>query len=257
MSLYNKPHYLILILIGFLPIILQAQDSTMLKAEPIKIKDTLINQARWATYDKDHIAQKLATKDNSYLAKKTYLKQSQVKNATPEQLFESIQSTTNQEWVNYNTYGGEESASKKKPEFFQRIETMDKNTNYFELQAKLYFIHEGQDYAFVKFRVHLDKYPNKSIAGCYLIIKENGRWYHHRTSKLNGRIKFVLANMKPEVLTKIFRQEKTDIKIHNELLKKITIGNEIDLEKLVEEYYTWTEKERPEACNYFLDPLNW
>ncbi|CAZ95449.1 hypothetical protein [Zobellia galactanivorans] len=71
--------------------------------------------------------------------KAIYNSQAEATNVYPEQLLESIISATNQEWVNYNTLGGAEKASQKKQSHFDKIMTMDKDKNYFELAHKLTF----------------------------------------------------------------------------------------------------------------------
>lgn len=52
-------------------------------------------------------------------------------NLFPEQLIQSVLSASNQEWIDYNTLGGEEKSTKKDQAYFYRIATMNKDSNYF------------------------------------------------------------------------------------------------------------------------------
>ena len=108
------------------------------------------------------------------LAKAIYESQSEVTNKYPEQLMESILSATNQEWVNYNILGGAEKASEKEQSHFDRIKSMNKNKNYFELTHKLTFDVGGIPTSIIKFFTHFEE--TDVLSGAAVMQFVNGRW---------------------------------------------------------------------------------
>lgn len=111
----------------------------------------------------------------SFKANVIYANINEAKNTYPEELMSSVLSANTQEWVNYNTLGGEKNADKKDKSFFEKIKKYNKEKTYFELQAKLDFIADGNEMAIVKFYFHQQD-KEKPVAGALVMQKNGKKW---------------------------------------------------------------------------------
>ncbi len=156
-------------------------------------------------------------------AKAIYSSQKEALNLTEESLVESIMSTTNQNWVNYNQYGGD--ARKKRPEFFEHIKSMNKDANFSLLEAKLSFIFGGKKYALIKYKLNSEKYPDRQIGGCYMLVYDNNRWYKTDELKDYWNLLFIMLEFKAEALKNILTNNNSRSSYEKSFRDKILIRN--------------------------------
>lgn len=172
----------------------------------------------------------------------------------PEQLVQSILSATNQEWVDSYTYGGAEKSSKKSEEHFDRIQFMNKDSNYFELHHKLVFNIGSVPTAIIKFFLFQEN--EKPVSGAFLMQKINGVWYKSSDPNANDLV-ILTMRLKSEVLAGILlnNSENEDVL---DLRQKVLTDENIDLVKLVSEFSSWYSPTRDEEkIELFIDSKTW
>jgi hypothetical protein len=188
----------------------------------------------------------------NYLAKGTYQNISEASNKTLETVFASLLSEASFEWTKNNSIGGEIKA--RKPEYYEKMKTMDKTRNFYALRCKWEFETAGVQYALVKF--DFVSQDGKKTTGCYTLVKKGSQWFKHEkayTTNLN----LIFIAFKDEKLKAIFEGQANEDKIHNTLIKKVSNTNGVDLDKLFKEYDVWQKGKDNDKINYFLDPTSW
>lgn len=186
------------------------------------------------------------TADYSYINEAT--------NEYPEQLVKSVLSARDQEWVNYNTLGGAENASQKDQAHFDRVASMNKEKNYFELHHKLTFDVGGIPTTFVKFFFYQE--DEKPVSGCMVMQKIRNRWY--KTSHPSfSTLSIILMRLKTDVLEGIVLSNSNVPEV-NELRERVTTNGSLDLQKLEDEFSSWY---RPvvdqQKIGLYKDPQTW
>lgn len=187
-------------------------------------------------------------------AKAIYVLQEEAINQYPEQLLESIISAVDQEWVNYNTLGGAEKASKKEQSHFDLIRTMDRENNYFELVHKLTFDVGGIPSVIIKFFTHLE--GTEVLSGVAVMQYVDGRW--HKTSHPSlSTLSIIVMRMKSEVLVGIVLQNSNNPSIRA-LTERVSTEAGLDLQLLEDEFGSWYTPEIDESkIALFKDPKTW
>ncbi|OWW26518.1 hypothetical protein B4Q04_02190 [Zobellia sp. OII3] len=187
-------------------------------------------------------------------AKAIYKSQAEATNVYPEQLLESIISATNQEWVNYNTLGGAEKASQKKQSHFDKIMTMDKDNNYFELDHKLTFTVGDVPTAIIKFFTHFEGMD--VLSGAAVMQFVDGRWQKTSHPSLST-LSIIVMRMKSEVLEGIVLQNSDDPNI-KAIAERVSTEAGLDLSLLEEEFGSWYSPEIDETkIELYKDPRTW
>jgi len=185
-----------------------------------------------------------------FKAKIIYKDTLQAVNKYPEQLMSSVMSENSEAWHNYNNSKAIEPLTEGKPRF-KKVKKLNKDKNYFELLHKLEFTSEGIQYAIIKFNLVLEE-NNKPFQGAYLLVKNNERWY--RTSK-SQFFSLTLLNMffKTNRLEEIFFDIKNENLLLDDLRKKITNNDVIDLQKLIDEFNSWYKNKDTEKIEFFTN----
>lgn len=185
--------------------------------------------------------------DPPFKATKIYNSLSEINNEYPEKLMSSILSASSQEWVNYNTLGGEENADKKADSHFENVKSLNIEKTFFELYSKLLFKVNGSEIAILKFYLH-DERKKNPIAGATVMENVEGRWY--KTQKpYTTPIAMALMIFKADVMEHLVKNQPV-----NDLEKKLlseVYSSGLDFEKLLKVNLNDEEKE------YFTNPLNW
>jgi hypothetical protein len=195
---------------------------------------------------------KFVVYEPNYLAKGIFKSLSEAKNLSPETVFASLLSEASFEWTKNNSIGGEIKA--RKPEYYEKMKTMDKTRNFYALRCKWEFETAGVQYALVKF--DFVSQDGKKTTGCYTLVKKGSQWFKHEkayTTNLN----LIFIAFKDEKLKAIFEGQANEDKIHNTLIKKVSNTNGVDLDKLFKEYDAWQKGKDNDKINYFLDPTSW
>jgi len=185
--------------------------------------------------------------------KADYQLQSEAVNEYPEQLIQSVLSATNQEWVNYNTLGGEENASQKNKIHFDRIKKMNKENNYFELVHKLTFQFDNVPTVIIKFFIYQE--DMEPISGAMLIQKKGNRWYKSSNMSLSN-MSIMVMRFKTDVLQGLILGNSTDKEIQA-LHQDISTINGIDLSSLEKEFFNLYLPENINKKELFIDPKTW
>ena len=190
---------------------------------------------------------------NTY-AKVIYTDQTEAVNKYPEQLLESIISATNQEWVNYNTLGGAEKASEKKQTHFDKIKTMNRDKNYFELVHKLTFDVGGISSAIIKFFTHFE--GTEVLSGVVVMQFVDGRWQKTSHPSLST-LSIIVMRMKSNVLEGIVLQNSDDPNIRA-ITERVSTEASLDLSLLEDEFGSWYTPEKDETkIELYKDPRTW
>ncbi len=174
------------------------------------------------------------------------------KNQYPEELMTSILSATNQKWVNYNNI---KEGKPKPPSHFEKIRTMNKEENYFELHHKLSLKLGGIPTTLIKFYFHQEN--QQPVSGCYVMQKSEGRW--KRTANVNlSLLSIIIMRLKSNVLEGIILENSKDEYIMD-LRDKVTDNNGmLDIKSLETEFLSWYDPQRNEILiNLFIDKNAW
>lgn len=186
--------------------------------------------------------------------KKIYASQSEVITEYPEQLLESIISAINQEWVNYNTLGGEEKASKKKDSHFERVKNMNRDSNYFRLSHKLSFMMGGIPTVMIKFFTHFENM--EELSGVAVMQKVDNRWQKTSHPSLST-LSIVVMRLKSEVLEGLVLQNSNNPDIVS-IAERVNTEQGLDFTLLEEEFGSWYSPEKDEIkINLYKDPKSW
>ena len=187
-------------------------------------------------------------------AKAIFTSQAETANKYPEQLLESIISTTNQEWVNYNTLGGAEKASEKKQSHFDKIKTMNRDKNYFELAHKLTFDVGGVPSAIIKFFTHFE--GTEVLSGVAVMQFVDDRWQKTSHPSLST-LSIIVMRMKSDVLEGIVLQNSDDPNI-TAITERVSTEAGMDLSLLEDEFGSWYTPEKDETkIELYKDPRTW
>lgn len=177
-----------------------------------------------------------------------YKSLSEAKNNFPEQLMISILCATSQEWVNHNTYGGEENSEQNDDLYYQEVkENLTKGT-YYELYSKLTFEAIQSEMAIVKFGVHNEGPSNQPLMGVMVMIRVDGVWKRTSTPFTN-KIALALLLIKPKIMDRLLKKEGMNDK-ENDLINKVYNREGFDFESLSQELLRVDE-------SYFMNELNW
>tara|TARA_R110000868_G_scaffold79232_12_gene225552 strand:+ start:5687 stop:6391 length:705 start_codon:yes stop_codon:yes gene_type:complete len=187
-------------------------------------------------------------------AKAIYKSQAEVTNKYPEQLLESIISATDQEWVNYNTLGGAEKATEKKQSHFDKVISMDRDKNYFELSHKLTFDVGGVSTSIIKFFTHFE--GTDVLSGAAVMQYVDGRWQKTSHPSLST-LSIIVMRMKSDVLEGIVLQNSDDPNI-KAIAERVSTESGIDLSLLEEEFGSWYSPEINDTkIEIYKDPRTW
>lgn len=186
--------------------------------------------------------------------KTVFKNQSETNNEYPEQLLESIISATNQEWVNYNTLGGAAEASEKGQSHFDKVKTMDKDKNYFELAHKLTFDVGGIPSVVIKFFTHFEE--TEVLSGIAVMQYVDGRWQKTSHPSLST-LSIIVMRMKSEVLEGIVLQNSNDPNIVA-IANRVSNEEGLDLSLLEDEFESWYSPEVDQTkIDMYKDPRTW
>jgi len=178
----------------------------------------------------------------------------EVRTEFPEQLMKSIFSAQNQQWVSYNILGGDAKAPKKEQSHFDKIISMDKEKNYFELKHKLTFELGGILTSVIKFYFYQES--EKPISGAYVLQKIDGRWYKTSSSSLSF-LSVIIMRIKSKVLEGVISGNSTDQSI-KALTQRVTTNGSLDVKKLEDEFASWYSPQKDLVkINLYKDPKSW
>jgi hypothetical protein len=190
----------------------------------------------------------------AFAAKAIFKKLEEVNNQYPEELMSSILSVNTQGWENFNTLGGENEAELKDDAFFESINRMNREKNFFDLRCKLAYEANGEHFAIIKF--YLFRENTEPICGAYAMQKIENRWYKTSTN-LTTTLAFLLMQFNEEKLDLLFQQNgKTSPEI-NQVLLKIIEGKKISLPKLIAFSNTWKDSKYQNLADFFYDKNSW
>jgi len=191
--------------------------------------------------------------NEEFIIRADYKTQSEALNLYPEQLIQSVFSASTQEWVNYNTLGGEEKATKKDKAYFDRIKNMDRDKNYIELIHKLSFELNSLPTVIIKFFLHEEK--NKPVSGAMVMQKVDNRWL--TTSSIDvSTFSIMVMRLKTEVLKGAFLGDQNNAEIQK-LHERVINENGLDLNRFQEDFFSWYDDDNTYYKNIFLDPKAW
>ncbi|MEN0049919.1 MAG: hypothetical protein AAF806_22850 [Bacteroidota bacterium] len=180
----------------------------------------------------------------------------EAKNIYPEELMISLMSENSPTWVDYNTWNG---TRDKTNNYYEQKVRWNPEEIYYALTSKFEFKIGNTWYAYMRFRLH-GKTVDKPPVGVYLLRKEKDRWYYTK-EVLSNEMNFIFFNFKPELLEKIFKEEKNGDPALDKLIDSITINGNINLKQLEKEVMAAYEAEQKskskQFSNYFFEPLNW
>lgn len=208
----------------------------------IKLNNGVTNFNRFFVYESD------------FRIKPEYQKLSQVTNDCPESLLMSSFSAINQEWVNFNTFGGSDNAELKSEKHFNAIKSMDKNRNYFELAHKLYFSIEEREYCIVKYYIH-SQYSDKVISAVSTMMLKDKRWYFVR-DYVSGLNALMFMRIKSDKLYDLLYSPSKDEMLQS-VAAKISDDGGVNFNKLTLEFNSWYLKGNETYKAYFVDEKAW
>lgn len=184
-------------------------------------------------------------------AKGVYGKIQQATCLTPETLIMSMESETNQKWVDYNYFPGKAHKVTKKQFIYRR--SMDKNTNYLELQSKLLFTYDGRPSAIIKY---YSIENNKKTILSFAFLQKNGkRWYCNAIPMDLLHLGTIVKRVKPDLL-KIFFEgniSPTASDYIKQLSKKVRPSWILNIELLYDEMMILIKKKDWNTFLFFCD----
>lgn len=172
----------------------------------------------------------------------------EVTNEYPEQLMSSILCASSQDWENYNTLGGEETAEKKSEKEFADLRKINIKKTYFELHSKLTFTVNDSEMAIIKFYLY-EEHIDKPVAGALVMKKVEGRWYKTSTPYTTN-LAMILTIFKADVLGRVLNNNPQN-SIEQNICDKVLTNRGLDCEKVLT--YNYSEEEKV----YLSNPLNW
>lgn len=189
----------------------------------------------------------------SFKAKVIYKDTIQAVNKYPEQLMSSIMSENNETWYYYNNLEKKEISPKIKNRF-NRVNSLDKDKNYFELLHKFQFESNGKQYAFIKFRLILEN--KKPSNGAYSMVKINGKW---KKTSSSDTFKMTMMNVffRSDRLQEVFKGKKGINPLMDSLIDIVYNNGVLDMEKLLNEFEKWNKNNEVNKLEYFTENPNW
>lgn len=188
-------------------------------------------------------------------AKAIYADTLQAVNQFPEQLMSSAISTTSQEWINYNTLNGKTRGTRKQQGYFDYIRTMNRDSNFFELRAKLNFSLAGAEFTIMKFFFHSQELARPQ-AGAYVMQRDNGRWYLTSTTN-TSEIALMVMRFEEERLLEILRARATGNNLMDTLIALVAPNGAVDFTLLYREFTRWYDTNDTTRLQYFIDQNTW
>jgi hypothetical protein len=193
-------------------------------------------------------------KYDSLIIKKEYTKLEDVSNNTPENLLKSILSATSQEWVDYNTLGGNLKSTKRNADYFKKIEQMNKDKNYIQLVHKVTFLIDNVPTEIIKF--YFKQENAEQTSGCYVLQKINNRWYKVSNST-TANLSIMIMRLKTEILVELFSGKFSNPKIR-EVYNMIYSNKILDLRKFEKIFFSWySPTKNNDILNLFIDSKTW
>jgi hypothetical protein len=230
-----------LLIFLFLTASVQAYAQTNdLKGERKIIKlDNIKHEARFYIYEP------------AFMASKQYKTREEATYRWPEEVFISLVSATNQEWLDDIELGG--NAQKLPEDHLQNIQNAPADAVYFELKSKLTLFLGDVETAIIKFYFHS---PDNVSSGAYLFQKIKNRWYKTNMTALTG-LSIVLMRMKEDKLQDILTQNTSD-PLTADLIKQVrNTDNTINLDILEKKFNSWYSNKDQKTIDYFIDPKAW
>lgn len=197
---------------------------------------------------------KLVVYKEGYVIKSIDRKITEVLNNCPEQLLQSVLSASSQEWIDYNTYGGNTNSDKKSEKHFNAVKSMNRDSTYFEPNHSFYYEIGGVTYCIVKYYIHLG-YSKNPVSAVICMLEDRGRWYVVKNI-VSGPITMMFMRFKTDKLSDLFFNPEKD-EMLNALYKKVAVNNKIDIDKLAVEYNSWYEVGNENLKKYFIDEKAW
>lgn len=193
----------------------------------------------------------------SFLAKPIYNDTTEAENIYPEQLMISTISANSQEWINYNTYGGEVRAEIKDERFFEHVKNMNLDSNYFELRSKIQFILDNEQYAIIKFFIYSELLDDPK-SGAYVMIKDtDGRW-KKTINNFTSNLALMMMRFQEEKLRAILFFDEENNPLMQALLNKISVAEGVvDFSLLYKEFSRWYSDNDEGNLKYFIDENAW
>jgi len=192
--------------------------------------------------------------DAGYKVKARITDLSKVENKFPEQLLESLLSSTSYEWDILNTLDGKNKTQAKSDKHYANIKTMNKDLNYFELKHKLSFDIEGVPTALLKFYIVMEGKPE--VMSAVMVMQQyNGRWYKTST-KMIFSLAMITWRLKTEELYNLI-EGKIDDTMLKEVNTAVFVNGKLDfslLSKEMESWYTLDTPANKAKIDYFKDP---
>jgi hypothetical protein len=178
----------------------------------------------------------------------------QADNLYPEQLMQSILSARNQAWVDYNSLGGAATSQKMSDNHFQKIVSMDKAINYFELIHKMTFNVGTVPTALVKFYFHQEN--AKPASGCVVMQFVEGRWQKTSDPSLS-MLSIALMRIKTNVMQGVLYGNSGDPEI-DALRQRVSVNGTFDLARFEKEFSSWYAPTKNKArIVKFVDSNSW
>lgn len=185
-----------------------------------------------------------------YQAKGGYKDTLEARNDTPEKLMSALISEKSDSWYKYNHIGGEANNI----EYYEKMDQMDKEKNYFELHSKWSFKFQQNEYCIIKF--YFISANSEPISGCYNLVKIGNRWKVNEVF-YNPEISLLFLAFQDKKLQDLFRGKPNSNPLHNNLLAKVYDEGGLNLNRLFTEYELWQEDKKINEINYFLDSKSW
>jgi hypothetical protein len=179
-----------------------------------------------------------------------------IKNQFPEELMQSLLSTSSEEWEIFNTLGGKDNADIKSRSYYDNIKKMNIDKNYFELKHKLEFEIDGVATSIIKFYFFTQD-NSKPQAGLVVMQKYANRWY--KTSmKMVSNIAMTCLRLKTEEFEKIILGDVSNNQLEK-INKKVFVDEKLDFNELNKEIDSWYSNDSVEnksKKDYFKDPYS-
>jgi len=162
--------------------------------------------------------------------------QSEIDYSKIEGLLQSYFSANNIMWAK-NDFLDSNAKISKDNEHFEKIKTLDKNTNYIALENIYSFNYNNYEMAYAKFSFTFSEVPFQ-ILNFLSLIKKDGRWYIYNIPN-QVKISICLTNLNNSFLSDILKPKST-----NFLKAKSSRGQYLDFDLLFDSYQSLNENEK-------------
>lgn len=162
--------------------------------------------------------------------------QNEIDYSTIEGLIQSYFSANNIIWAKSDFLDTNAKISRDN-EHFEKIKTLDKNTNYIELENIYNFNYNNNEMAYVKFSFTFSEVPLQ-ILNFLSLIKKEGRWYIYNIPN-QVKISICLTNLSNSYLSDILKPKSS-----NSLKPKSLRGQYLDFDLLFDNYQSLSENEK-------------